>query len=171
MKRLAIVLGLLGLVGIPRPADATLLMFEANLSGDQQVPPVVTQGTGFGTVLLDDVAHTIVVNLTFQNLSMPALLGHIHGPADASHNANVLFPFTGVPMATSGTLPEQTFSITDSQIADLEAGLDYFNLHTANNPNGEIRGQIHAVPEPGTLALAAGGLGTLGLLRRRRGER
>src|SRR5205085_4820168 len=46
------------------------------------------------------------------------------------------------PAATSGTIPEQTFAISAAQVADLRAGLFYFNIHTANFGGGEIRGQI-----------------------------
>jgi hypothetical protein len=39
------------------------------------------------------------------------------------------------PMAGKATL-------TDAQIADLKDGKWYFNIHTAKNPGGEIRGQM-----------------------------
>jgi hypothetical protein len=41
------------------------------------------------------------------------------------------------------------FSITVPQIAALEAGLYYFNIHDAEFPGGEIRGQITRVPDDG----------------------
>lgn len=50
----------------------------------------------------------------------------------------------------------------------------YFNLHTANDPAGAIRGQlvaandISAVPVPAALPLLLGGMAALGLLARRR---
>jgi hypothetical protein len=33
-------------------------------------------------------------------------------------------------------------TLTAAQAADFTAGKMYFNIHTAANPNGEIRGQI-----------------------------
>ena len=33
-------------------------------------------------------------------------------------------------------------TLTDAQIADLVAGKWYFNIHTAANPGGEVRGQV-----------------------------
>ena len=47
-----------------------------------------------------------------------------------------------MPAATSGTIPPQTFAITPAQVAELKAGLYYFNIHTTTNGGGEIRGQI-----------------------------
>lgn len=57
-------------------------------------------------------------------------------------------------------------------LAALMPGQDaplYFNFHTVEFTGGAIRGQIVAVPEPGTWALLAAGLGGLLLLRRRAG--
>ena len=36
-------------------------------------------------------------------------------------------------------------TLTDAQEQDLLAGNLYFNVHTAKNPGGEIRGQIEQV--------------------------
>jgi hypothetical protein len=51
--------------------------------------------------------------------------------------------------ATSGTVVSGTFTITGHATIDLNAlltllrnGNAYVNVHTATNPNGEIRGQI-----------------------------
>ena len=54
------------------------------------------------------------------------------------------------------------------QVSDLEGGQWYINIHSSTFGGGEIRGQILPVPEPSTLLLL--GVGTLGLLGRRRGS-
>jgi len=136
-------------------ARAAPITFTANLTGDQQVPANNSTATGFGTVVLDDVAHTITVDLSWSGLTADATAAHIHGPGAPGTNANIIFPFNDVPTATSGSIPEQTFGISNNRIPQLEAGLFYMNIHDANFPNGEIRGQLLPVPEPATLALVA----------------
>ncbi|HME71849.1 MAG TPA: CHRD domain-containing protein [Myxococcota bacterium] len=158
MKRIMLGLAfLLGIVVTTPPAHAMLITFTATLDGSQQVPLNASTATGFGTVVLDDVADTMKVDLSWQGLSGPAIAAHIHGPGAAGTNAAILFPFANVPAVISGSMPEQMIPITPAQIADLEAGLYYMNIHTAMFPLGEIRGQLTQVPEPGTLALIAGG--------------
>jgi hypothetical protein len=157
LKKVLQVFGLLAaLTLLSVPARATML-FDASLTGAQEVPPTASQGTGFGTVLLNNALTQITVNLEWFNLTAPATVAHIHGPAAPGTNAPVIFSLSGVPAATSGAIPEQTFAITPAQVADLEAGLFYFNIHTSNFPGGEIRGQIlAAVPEQGGTCVLLG---------------
>jgi Cu/Zn superoxide dismutase len=121
--------------------------FQATLTGAQQVPVVASNGTGIGTVVLNSAETQITVNLTFSGLTSNANAAHIHGPGAAGTNAGVLFDFSGVtPVATSGTIPQQTFAITPTQVTQLKAGQYYFNIHTGNFGGGEIRGQILTAP-------------------------
>jgi hypothetical protein len=136
---------LLALVGSPT-AFATTTLFSASLNGAQEVSPNASPAIGLGTVLLDDVAGTITVNETWSGLTAAATASHIHGPAAAGVNGPVLFAFTGVPAATAGSIPQQVFPVTPTQIAQLRGGLFYFNVHTSTFPGGEIRGQIPALP-------------------------
>jgi hypothetical protein len=76
-------------------------------------------------------------------------------------------PFTtGVGGTCSGVwdLPEGNGAGVNlaSQLPFILSNQDYINFHTTQNPGGEIRGQILAVPEPASLALAS--IGAIGLL-------
>jgi hypothetical protein len=111
------------------------------------VPPVATPATGSGTVLLNTSADTMTVNATFNGLSADATAVHVHGPAAAGADGGLIFPLDGVIATTSERVPDQSFAVTPARVAELEAGLHYFNVHTGSFPNGEIRGQIAILPQ------------------------
>ena len=139
-------------LGAAASALATTFSYVASLSGLNEVGPNASPGTGTASIVYDDVAATITVSVTFTNLTAPATAGHIHGPATTAQNAGVLFPFSGVPGATSGTVPTQSFAISSTQVGYLTGGLLYVNIHTSNFPGGEIRGQIYAEATPNNAA-------------------
>jgi hypothetical protein len=117
-------------------------IYEATLSGSQEVPPVGTSGTGMAEVRLNTNTNMLSWKVTYSNLSGPASAGHIHGPAVPGQNAGVLIPFTNVGMQP--ITGEKT--VTPQQVADLAAGRWYVNVHTPMHPAGEIRGQLHRRP-------------------------
>jgi hypothetical protein len=143
--------------------------FQAILNGASEVPVNGSTATGFGTVVLNAAETQITVNETWTGLiGGPATASHIHGPAAPGVSVGVLFPFSGVPSAISGSIPEQVFAITATQVGYLRSGLLYMNVHDATFGGGEIRGQLTAVPEPGTMALLGLGLAAAGWSLRRR---
>jgi hypothetical protein len=60
--------------------------------------------------------------------------------------------------------------LTSADVSDLQSGLWWVSVITPQYPNGEIRGQITAVPEPATTALFIVAAGIVGLIRRNRAE-
>ncbi len=118
-------------------AMAETITFKATLNGATEVPAKTTAGTGVGSFTLDTTTKTLTYKVTYSGLSGPATMGHIHGPALPGANAGVVVPFASAASPISGTA-----KLTDAQIADLEAGKYYANIHTSANPGGEIRGQI-----------------------------
>ena len=127
--------------------------FDAFLTGIGENPPNGSPATGFGQVVLNAAQNQITVDLNWSGLTAPASAAHIHGPGGSGTNASIIFGFTGVPNATSGAIPEQTFAINATQVGYLFAGYLYMNVHDANFPGGEIRGQLYLVPEPSTAAI------------------
>ena len=112
----------------------------ARLSGSNEVPSVPTSGSGTAEVSFDRQSKLLSWTITYSGLTGPATGAHFHGPAMVSENAGVVVPLTGSlvsPITGSATL-------TEPQAADLTAGKWYFNVHTAANPGGEIRGQVNA---------------------------
>jgi hypothetical protein len=118
--------------------------YEAFLTGDQEVPAVTTNATGYGTVHVSADETSMGVNLRFGGLSSNQTLGHIHiGPPGGA--GPVAFDL-GSQGSVSGTVTALMFTVAPTQVVELKAGNWYFNIHTVNNGAGEIRGQIGAPP-------------------------
>lgn len=121
-------------------ASAKAEIFFANLQGAQEVPPVSTNATGYARVVLNEAAGTITFTVVFNGLTSNQTASHIHAPAPIGATAGVAINF-GAVGGTSGTIAG-TVAITPTQIAQLRAHLGYVNVHSVNNSNGEIRGQL-----------------------------
>ena len=121
------------------PVRAEIVEMRAELSARNEVPPVSSNATGQGQVRLDTATGALSWTITYSDLSAPLSAAHFHGPATTQGNASVL-----VPIATAGAVSPLTGSATinQAQAADLLAGRWYINIHTPNNPGGEIRGQV-----------------------------
>ena len=119
-------------------AFAETQMYKATLTAAAQVPPNDSKGAGALTATYDTATKKLTYNVTYTGLTGPAAAAHFHGPADAKANAGIVVPVNGA--VTSPIKGEAT--LTDAQAADLQAGKWYFNIHTAANKGGEIRGQV-----------------------------
>jgi CHRD domain len=119
-------------------AYAAMENYAADLKGASEVPAVDSKGSGALTATYDTASKKLTYTVTYKDLSGPAAAAHFHGPADAKTNAGVVVP---VKEITPGTLKGEA-TLTDAQAADLQAGKWYFNIHTAANKGGEIRGQV-----------------------------
>jgi hypothetical protein len=143
MRRMLLRSGLVGLMvvsalAIAPQAFAQAVTYKANLTTAAQVPPVDGKGTGTLTASYDPASKKLTYTVNFKDLTGPATAAHFHGPADAKANAGIVVPVNGA--LTSPIKGEAT--LTDAQAADLAAGKWYFNVHTAANKGGEIRGQV-----------------------------
>jgi CHRD domain len=128
-------LGFLAVFLVWTAAQAEEIRFKADLA---PAAGVASSGKGAATATLDTNTKTLTWTVDYSGLSGPATAAHIHGPADPGANAGIVVPFTGnvaSPIKGSATL-------TDAQIAQLEAGKWYVNIHTEANKPGEIRGQL-----------------------------
>ena len=148
-------------------AGAAIIHLEANLDGSQEVPPNQSAGTGFAAVTLDDATNLLSWDVTWSDLSGPAIAMHFHGPADVGVNAPPIVDLEPISGLTSPSIGSTT--ITASMASDLLDGLWYLNIHTAEFRGGEIRGQVNVIPVPAAVWLFGSGLiGLIGLARRRK---
>jgi hypothetical protein len=144
---IALLAGLLGATLIAsaavakKPAAPTATRFSAALNIGQEKPhPKGTKLGASGRFTATLNGTVLTWRLTFKQLSGPASAAHIHTGARGTAGP-VLIPLCG-PCSSPAS---GTATLTSAQIADMKAGKLYVNVHTAKNPNGEIRGQINAV--------------------------
>lgn len=115
--------------------------FVANISGLQQIPANNSVGKGLCKLSLIQNETQIEITCNYANLSSPSTAVHIHGGAAGVADAPILIPFrSGVGNQGGGF--GAAFTVTPQVVADLRANRLYLDIHSANFPNGEIRGQI-----------------------------
>ncbi|MGN6389663.1 MAG: CHRD domain-containing protein [Burkholderiaceae bacterium] len=107
-----------------------------HLTGAQEVPPVSTNASGTGHIMVAS-DKTVQGDVTTENIVGTA--AHIHIGA-AGTNGPVI-----VPLKKTG---DNTWSVpagsmlNDSQYAAYKEGKLYVNVHSAGHPGGEIRAQL-----------------------------
>lgn len=131
-------LSLVALLAVAPASFAASETYTAVLNTAAEVPPVDGKGSGMLTATYDTATKKLTYTVTYKELSGVAVAAHFHGPADAKSNAGVVVP---VKEITPNQLKGEA-TLTDAQAADLQAGKWYFNIHTAANKGGEIRGQV-----------------------------
>ncbi len=128
--------------------------FTAQLSGDQEVPPVATDGQGFAIFRLAK-RGTLLKYKIFVKDTPDITQAHIH-LAPAGSNGPVgafLFGFVTGGVNIDGRLVSGKLTDADllgplagmtlaDLVAEFNAGNAYVNVHTVANAPGELRGQI-----------------------------
>ena len=112
--------------------------WSAKLTAAQEVPKQTVKVTGAkGAFNATLTGTTLKWRLTFSGLSGPASAAHIHMGAMGKPG--------GVVVALCGPCKSGmrgSAKLTKAHIAAAGKHKLYVNVHTAKNPNGEIRGQI-----------------------------
>ncbi|HUP94297.1 MAG TPA: CHRD domain-containing protein [Burkholderiales bacterium] len=132
-KRSLIFAAALALAGCAAMGDRAV---QVRLTGDEQNPPVRTSATGTATATVGE-DRSVTAKITTQGIA--GVAAHIHEGA-AGSNGPVI-----VPMSKTGDNEWSTAAgakFTESQYEAYKAGRTYFNVHSAANKGGEIRGQI-----------------------------
>jgi hypothetical protein len=111
-------------------ASAQMAHYSATLKGADGV-----KGSGSVSAMLD--GDKFSYSATYAGLTGPATAAHFHVTQTPGGNGPPVVP---AKVSASPITGEAT--LTAEQKADLNAGKWYFNVHTAANPGGEIRGTV-----------------------------
>jgi hypothetical protein len=120
----------------------------ASLDGAQETPPTTSTGFGAGVISVD-VTGKVAGFIQASTLVSPTA-AHVH-LAPRGTPGGIIVPLTG---GGGGlwVVPDNAAAISALQIAAFGTDGLYVNVHTAANPNGEIRGQLD---KTGTARVAA----------------
>uniref|UniRef100_UPI00374D25B8 CHRD domain-containing protein n=1 Tax=Undibacterium sp. TaxID=1914977 RepID=UPI00374D25B8 len=111
-------------------------VLKVTLTGEQEAPKVIASAANAkATLTLDRSTRTISGSIVVDGL-VPTL-AHIHA-GDPGIAGPVIFPMT----ISGNTATLAPTVLTADQLTTLDAGGFYYNVHSAANPGGEIRGQI-----------------------------
>jgi hypothetical protein len=135
----ALSLAVLAAFALAPAAEAKVYKLHLELTGKAETPPNASKGKGHGSVTYDDQSNDLSWDITWSGLSGDATAAHFHGPAKPGASAPPVVPIKDTSLA-SPLIGSTT--ITAEQGKDLLAGKWYFNVHTAANAGGELRGQV-----------------------------
>jgi hypothetical protein len=133
----AAALSMVALLAGGAAARAETVHFIATLTGGEEVPANSTAGKGVLTAELETDEHALTYRASYSGLTGSATAAHFHGPAAPGANAPPIVVIPNPASPISGAV-----LLTAQQADDLMAGKVYFNVHTAANAGGEIRGQL-----------------------------
>jgi hypothetical protein len=172
------------------PTDPGIIL-GPGMDGPSEAPPNGSLGTGYGTALYDDVAHTLKLDAIYSGLTGTVTQSHIHLATNIPYRgtAGVVVVPPSLPGFVTGNTSgsySQVLDLTQSSsyspgffstngansenvlIQTFKDGKAYWNIHSTNVPGGEIRGFLSLVPEPATCTLFLVGLGSVCFAVRRR---
>jgi hypothetical protein len=149
LRRFVVVLALVVLCALVLavPAMAARGFVSAVLTGAEEAPPVVTDGSGTSEFKINTTKKQMCYEIDVSDLSSPTLGygggAHIHkGPPGEDGPIKItLKPPSGTDGQSSDCLRAKRGLLTDI----LENPSDYYvNIHTQNHEGGEVRGQLEA---------------------------
>src|SRR5262249_18611036 len=118
-------------VGVASAVDV-----KVTLGGNQEVPPVTTSASGSGTIT---VAADQAISGKITTAGVKGTAAHIH-MAPSGQNGPVIVTLT--KDGENGWAVGPGAKLQDAHYQAFKDGNLYVNVHSAANPNGEIRGQI-----------------------------
>jgi len=170
-------------------AHAAVTFYDAVLSGINESPPNASPGTGYAVAAYDNIAHSLLIEISFSGLLGTTTASHIHATTAVAGTgtagvATTTPYFTGFPIGVTSGVYDHTFDLTlatsynpsfvsanggtgGAETALTQAmanGKAYLNVHSSFAPGGEIRGFFApgGAPEASTWMMLVLGFGMTG---------
>ena len=155
MKQIASILAIAALIGYAMPAHADNGKFEAELTGAEEVPAVVTDTTGEAKFDVNFDETEIEFELEIEDAEGILAGGaHLHCAPAGFNGPVVVFLAGAVPGGFDGEVQiEATLTVANivntscgstiaALVQSMRDGDVYVNAHSVDFPAGEIRGQV-----------------------------
>ena len=136
--------GLLLTIGAPPVAAQTGKTYKARLSPVPMTTAMASTVAGLGSATATLSGNKLTISGTYEGLRSPATIVQVHR-APKGIRGPVVFDLkatNGTPN-TSGTI-NGTIELTPAQIADLDKGWLYIQLHSERAPDGNLWGWLLA---------------------------
>ena len=133
--------------------DARLDAAQVKAAGGTSTSPA----TGLGAMAINATFDTMFFGVGASNLTGAITAAHIH-QAPAGTAGGVVFTLPTTPDSTGGVSGIWTAStgLTPALVSEALKGNLYFQIHTAANPGGEVRGQILKLAREGYIMEVSG---------------
>lgn len=153
-KFLGLCTGALALV-LATQASAQVVTLTTTMNGGEETPVLNTGMVGTAEVSVDVANREVAVTLKVFNVPTATTAGHIHVGA-AGIAGPVVLNFPSAVVGRTGDFamtfrlgerdfvarPAQGINTLDDMLQAIVNGNSYVNIHTTQNPGGEIRGQL-----------------------------
>ena len=154
MRRFFLALAGLFVLATATQAQAQTVNFTAALHGGNEVPGVLTGAVGTGTVSVNLATQVVTYRIDVYNMPVGTTASHFHVGAPGVAGPVVVnftvaagisndFSISGTASATDLIARgAQGINSWEDFLQALMLGNVYMNVHSTNNPGGEIRGQV-----------------------------
>lgn len=138
-----------GQIGGARP-------FQTALSGANEVPAVDTAASGNAVLALSADTTMLYYRVMVSNI-MNITAAHIHLAPMGENGSSVFTLYDGTGDFDPSNPVSGNVELSSDNVLDLLAGNYYINVHTTDNPSGEIRGQLGSYTPPSSFTVMLSG--------------
>lgn len=177
-----------GAISLAGLSVAHAQIYKVTLSGANEIPAVVTNGTGSAVISLNAITHEMHVVAGFSGLVGTSTASHVHCCVVQPANAGVATTsptFVGTPLGVTSGSWDRVYDMSQAGtwnapfltasgntaagaeaafITGVAAGQSYLNVHSSFAPGGEVRGFLVPNRFAANSALSAGGRNLAGAL-------